>query len=295
MSPELKKLLENFNLDNYADCENLTLADWFTQLQFRTMVGSNELPFFKAIPELLKCPLRPVGGFTNLEYDSDDRLLGVEEVPIWKMKSIIEDVETSNEMDLPELPPAEQSIIFQINDEVDDNQIKADFNQLLKERRKITNKFSPNKDIEHWIEFKILPYIDLCLIAMSIGHPDDSPFMRSPLHKMNNVKKHITHQEIVFILFEEAINKNRKLLDAQRIKTCLKTVRKIIQPNYLRMIGCRAADLRETHYIKGLDSLVSEYDAERVIKYFSGQIEFADKNDKESAYLIERWKKDTEN
>jgi len=291
MSPELTKLLENFNLDNYANLEKLTLADWYTQFQFRAMVGTYELPFSKAIPELLKCPLRPVGGFTNLEYDPDDRLMGVEEVSIWRMKSIVEDAETAKEINLTEPPIAEQTLIFQINDEVDDGQIKSDFNQLLKERRKATGKFSHTVQIEHWIDFKILQFIDICLIAMSIDHPDDRPYMRSPLFKMNNVDKHITHQEIAYILFKDDIEENPKLIDAQRIKTCFKTVRKTIQPNYLRMLGCRAADMGETHSIKGLDSLVSEYGFEQVNNYLQGKIDFVDKDDKDSAYLIDTWKK----
>ena len=94
--------------------------------------------------------------------------------------------------------------------------------------------------------------------------------------------KFIIRPIIAFILFKDDIEENPKLIDAQRIKTCFKTVRKTIQPNYLRMLGCRAADMGETHSIKGLDSLVSEYFTQnkRVVKDGAGitpDIKVADK------------------
>ena len=293
MTPELRKLLQNFNLDNYADCENLTLADWYTQFKFRELVASNFLPYSKAIPELLTRPLRPVADMTNLDYDPDDRLRGVEEVPLEIMRDIVEAAETSESINLPEPPPAEKSIIFQINDALDDKQIKSDFNELLKERRKLTGKFSPNKDIKKWIDFKILPYIDLCLIAMSIGHSDKKPYLRSPLFKMKNVDKHITYSEIAFLLFKDEIENKQSLVDGQRVRLTMRPmVYKVLQPKYLQIIGCHAVEMGETRFIKGEDSIVPGYGLDALDSFLLGQIDFADSKDKDSAYLVSRYKRD---
>jgi hypothetical protein len=287
MSPELTKLLENYNLDNYADLEYLTLADWYTQFEFRESIGKYHLPFSVVIPELLKCPLRPNGG---LYAKPDNRLLGVQKLTKKDIQIIAERSAIAEEISLPELPPEEQPIIFEINDVVDDKQIKAEFNRLLKERRKTKDTFSQKKSINHWINFKILQFIDICLIAMSIDNSDDKPFMRSPLFKMKNVSKHITHQEIAFILFKDDIEENLNLIDAQRIKTCKKTVTKVLQPSYLDMLYYRTATMKIPHFIQGMDRLIHKYcDNERIDSYVKGQTEFADKDDRESAYLIAEW------
>ena len=125
MSPELTKLLENFNLDNYADLEYLTLSDWYTQFQFRAMVGTYELPFSKAIPELLKCPLRPNGG---LYAKTRNRLLGVQKLTKKDIQTIVELSAIAEEIGLPETPPEDEPIIFKINEMVDDKQIKDELN-----------------------------------------------------------------------------------------------------------------------------------------------------------------------
>lgn len=287
MSPELKKLLENYNLDNYADLEYLTLADWYTQFGFRESIGKYHLPFSVAIPELLKCPLRPNGG---LYVKPDTKLLGVQKLTKKDIQIIAEQSAIAEEIGLPELPPEDEPIIFKIDEMVDDKKIKAEFNRLLKERRKTTDTFSQKKSINHWINFKILQFIDICLIAMSIDNSDDKPFMRSPLFKMKNVSKHITHQEIAFILFKDDIEENLNLIDAQRIKTCKKTVTKVLQPSYLNMLYYWTATMKTPHFIQGMDRLILEYcDDERVDSYVKGQTEFADKDDKESAYLIAEW------
>ena len=78
MSPELTKLLENFNLDNYANLEQLTLADWYTQFIYRLLVGSDYLSYEKAIPQLLNSPLRPQGLFTSL-VDARDLTIAEDE------------------------------------------------------------------------------------------------------------------------------------------------------------------------------------------------------------------------
>jgi len=287
MSPELTKLLENFNLDNYANLEQLTLADWYTQFEFRESIGKYHLPFSVAIPELLKCPLRPNGG---LYAKTRNRLLGVQKLTKKDIQTIAELSAIAEEIGLPETPPEDEPIIFKINEMVDDKQIKAEFNRLLKERRKTTDTFSQKKSINRWINFKILQFIDICLIAMSIDNSDDKPFMRSPLFKMKNVSKHITHQEIAFILFKDDIEENLNLIDAQRIKTCKKTVTKVLQPSYLDMLYYRTATMKIPHFIQGMDRLIHKYcDNERIDSYVKGQTEFADKDDRESAYLIAEW------
>ena len=90
MTPELKKLLENFNLDNYADCENLTLADWCTQFKFRELIGGFWLQFSEVIPELLKCPLRPEGFFTKVNPIAQMREPVIEQLSISDMRELVE-------------------------------------------------------------------------------------------------------------------------------------------------------------------------------------------------------------
>jgi hypothetical protein len=44
------------------------------------------------------------------------------------------------------------------------------------------------------------------------------------------------------------------------------------------------------HFIQGMDRLIHKYcDNERIDSYVKGQTEFADKDDRESAYLIAEW------
>jgi hypothetical protein len=261
MSPELKKLLENFDLDRYADCENLTFADWYTQLSFREIVGTYSLSFQEAIPELLRCPLRPEGLYTRLAKEPSEIKSGIEEIS----RNFSErELSLSNLQRTHSLSPVRfksiQQAVF-LNLDATDDQIVTEVKQYLKNKRSEIGKFFPEKNRESWIEYKILAYIDICLLAMSIEASfTENSDQQSPLLKMENVHNHITYQEIAYLLFKDEIDSNPKLLDGQRIRlTCKSITQKIIQPYYLSMLRHHALDRKESHFIKGHDSIWVTY------------------------------------
>jgi len=296
MSPELKKLLEKFNLDNYADCENLTLADWYTQIQFRELVGTHLLPFTKAIPELLKCPLRPEGLYTDLSHDPPDKKPGLEEIPSWMISNL--ELMPEMEVDAHKYPSlirmlrlqVDMKQMIKVNFLANDEQIFKEFKQYIKAKRETIGKFFPEKQKRSWIDYKILPYIDICLMAMSIENPSVNKSIEtpSPLITMENVRKNISYQEIAYLLFKEEIDNNRKLLDGQRIRlTCKPAVQKIIHPVYISMLRHHALIQKETHFIKGYDSIWMQYDEyEELCRGARHWTEFFKKDER-----IANWKK----
>ena len=263
MSPELTKLLETFNLDNYANLEQLTLADWYTQFIYRLLVGSDYLSYEKAIPQLLNSPLRPQGLFTSLvdardltiaedENDYPDEIDGIRLVGIKRMEHLLLKfrlLEFSNKF-IPLGNP-----VFEVNLSVDNDQIIKEFKQYLKALRvdkKGTGNLSIDGNKKSWIKHKILPYIDICLMALSL----DKTCTKSPLGQLNleSVNDHIGYKELSYFLFEEEIINKEIQVDGQKIRTtCRPIAESILDPHYLGRIRSNAINRKETHFIKGYD------------------------------------------
>jgi hypothetical protein len=264
MTPELKKLLENFNLDNYADCENLTLADWYTQFRYRLLVGSEYLSFEQAIPKLLKCPLRPQGLFTSLssahelsffpEYQEEypEKINGIFWLTGRRMEEYIKKFRIYT--GITGSPPPDPPVI-ELNLAADDKQIIKELKQHLKCLRantEGTGNFSVDTNKQSWIEHKILPYIDICLMAISIDPPTAKAALAQP--KIENVNGQITYKEIAYCLFKEEMEQKQMLVDSQKIRTtCKPIMQKVLDSHYLSRIRANAINRKEAHYIQGYD------------------------------------------
>ena len=189
-----------FDLTKYEPLQNFNLEDWFIQLSNRLEINM----FFRVTPPMIEKLGKDISRKKHLE--AVENLKSIKINPILKYPLKSDNSFTSWKLAKGLQPPSVRDVTFDemelekifrdtigektrdffdefnglagvkvyVDLNATDNQIKENFNSWLKNKRKVTERNVSKRcfteiDFSRWEKHKILPYIDLKLIAHSEG------------------------------------------------------------------------------------------------------------------------------
>lgn len=154
-----------FDLKKYDALAEQDLTQWFKLLSMREVLGIMKTPDKEKIEDIKRNPLSDDAKF--------DGFLRLKQSRGSTRKSTIYPVSRFN---IPLTLNDSQTEFIGIDLSASDEQVRNDFEKWLKDYRKNTeHKHEPvkknftDKDMSKWVEYRVLPYLDLMLVAKYEG------------------------------------------------------------------------------------------------------------------------------
>jgi len=181
---------EWFDLENYEELKSFDLSDWYKQLNYRCGLKSyilSQMPLsddakkdFDRRLIAIQSGVVDIDSDINLDYILNHKKISVQELSAWDIfsKSSLLEREMPNKWNSEESFDAllvekvgemyKEDANIRIDLNASNAQIKKDFSDWLDNRGKPDNKYInktnfKKENLENWIAWQLLPYIDLFL------------------------------------------------------------------------------------------------------------------------------------